>query len=67
MMIERIAARAVARLGDAIVAAAADELPGIIAERTDGGVVLRGPGLALRWITDARLRGLAWIARDRAA
>lgn len=66
-MIERIAARAVARLGDAIVAAAADELPGIIAERTDGGVALTGRGLSARWIADVRLRGLAWIARGRGA
>ena len=64
-MIDRIADRAVARLGDAIVAAAADELPGVTAERTGDGVVLSGPRLSPRWLTDIRLRGLAWTARSR--
>ncbi len=66
--ITRIADAAVARLLDAIEQAAADELPAdIAAERVDGGIRLSGPRLALRRMTDARLRGLALLAARRRA
>lgn len=66
--VAQAARAAVARLLDGIEHAAADELPGdVVAERVDGGIRLSGPRLALRWMTDARLRGLALLAARRKA
>ena len=66
--IAQAARAAVERLLDRIEQAAADELPAdVVAERVDGGIRLSGPRLALRWMTDARLRGLALLAARRNA
>ena len=62
-MIETLAARAVARLLDRLAAQAAADLPGIGIAREDDRIVLTGPGIVLRSLTDARLRGLAAMAR----
>ena len=67
-MIERLEARGPA-LGARRVAAildtvAAAELPaGFSAERADGAVVIRGPGLVRRLAYDARLSAIGLIAR----
>lgn len=58
---EQAGAAAVARLTERI-AAAAGALDGVEAEAIAGGVRLTGPRLALRWMTDARLRWLALTA-----
>lgn len=57
-MMERLAEKAVAGLIDRLAETAAAELPDLAIERRDDGVLLRGPGLTLRRLTDARLRGL---------
>lgn len=66
----RLAASASKRLGDALIAAAADELPGITATAEDDGVVLSGRGLRARAFgtrraaADPRLQGLVLRARE---
>jgi hypothetical protein len=57
-MIEDVARRAVARLEAGLIAQAAADLPDLAVTRGDGGVVIGGPGLALRRLRDARLRVL---------
>lgn len=58
-MIEHIANKAVSALLDRIAAQAAEDLPGIGIERRADAIVLTGPGIVLRRLTDARLRALA--------
>lgn len=58
-MIEQLANKAVSALLDRIGAQAAEDLPGIGIERREDAIVLTGPGIVLRRLTDARLRALA--------
>lgn len=64
----RIGEAAEARLLDRIEALAVEDLPADIAvERGEEGLRLTGPALAIRRVTDARLRGLALTAARRGA
>lgn len=66
----RLAEGAARRLADAVIAAAADELPELRAEAVDEGVALAGRGLRARAFggrrggADPRLLGLVLRARE---
>jgi hypothetical protein len=67
-MIEQLEARGAA-LAKARVAAVLDRIaaaelpPGLVAEREDGAVVIRGSGVARQLAFDARLSAIGLIAR----
>lgn len=66
----RLAEGVARRLADAVIAAAADELPGVEADAVDEGVLLSGRGLRARAFgtrraaADPRLLGLVIRARE---
>jgi hypothetical protein len=65
-MIARRTEAAVVRAIGRLEAEAAETLPrDVTVERVPDGLRLTGRRLRLRWITDARLRDLAWLAGRR--
>jgi len=61
---ERMAVERARMTADALVEAAAGELPADVSVAREGeAVVLSGRGLGVRSLRDARLRGLGWLLR----
>ena len=63
---ERIAARRVSAIADALADAAGDLPRELAVERLDDGIAIRGPGLVRRLAFDGRLRGLTVALRSEA-